>query len=257
MGLPMGHALVASDLATRGFDIRSDDEFPGLDMEFDPDQAARGMTHMFSVVRDQAQTDALLFDDQALVRRSSDLRQLIICSTLAPPYILDLRERLPAHIDLVDAPMSGAQVAAEECRLTFMYGCDDEIADEIALLLAPMGQQLHHMGGLGRGMLTKVLNNFVAASSTVSTRLVLDWAAKWQLDQKRLLNTMHDSSGQTWFGTNFEAIEFARDGFEPDNSMGLLAKDIACALSCAPGQSDELGEMLIDYVRRLQKLDDR
>ncbi len=257
MGLPMGRALADAGVRTRGFDVRTGDDFPGLDMEFDAARVMQGATHLISVVRDQAETETLLFGPNGLLQSGAALRFVVICSTLPPGYIMDLAQRLPSDICLVDAPMSGAQVAAEEKRLTFMYGCELGLEDELALFLAPMGQQFHHMGDLGRGMLTKVLNNLVAASSVVSTRLALDWAKDWDLDKTRLLNTMHDSSGQTWFGSNFEAIEFARDGFADDNSIGVLRKDVACALTCAPDGTHALGTILQDSLKALRDFDDK
>ncbi len=252
MGLPMAQALIEAGVPTCGFDIRKDDAFDGMEMRFDVGEAMATASHLISVVRDVAQTEALLFRDQAVLEHAPALEAVIICSTLPPEYIFELRKRLPAHIALFDAPISGAVQAAQERRLTFMFGAAPDEADELTMLLSPMGEQFHHMGALGSGMLAKVLNNFVAASSAVSTRLVLDWAQAGGLDQTRLLNLMHDSSGQTWFGTNFETIEFAKHGYADDNSIGILAKDVACALSAAPADQQALGALLIEHVRRLR-----
>ena len=57
------------------------------------------------------QTDAVLFGAQNFSAIPS-LTRIIICSTLSPRYVRDLRARVPSHITLIDAPMSGAQVKA-------------------------------------------------------------------------------------------------------------------------------------------------
>jgi 3-hydroxyisobutyrate dehydrogenase len=254
MGLPMGQALGDNGVNVTGFDIRSEDNFPHLDMEFDPARFAGPLTHLFCVVRDVAQSDAVLFDAQALLSHAPNLRSLIICSTLPPAYITELRGRVPQHIALIDAPMSGAVISAQNRSLTFILGGAAQDIDDISLLLAAMGEQMHHMGPLGSGMLTKVLNNYVAAAATAATRTALEWADDHNLDRAALLSAMHDSSGQTWFGSKFGEIEFARDGFAADNSIGLLVKDTECATTCAPGGAHPLSDALIATLKSLRDI---
>ncbi|WP_415921226.1 NAD(P)-dependent oxidoreductase [Tateyamaria sp. SN6-1] len=193
---------------------------------------------LFSVVRDADQTDALLFDQQRLVACAPHLERIFICSTLSPRYVKALRTRVPSHVTLIDAPMSGAQIAARNRTLSFMLGgTDADIADAIPLL-ALMGKHVHHMGAYGAGMQAKVLNNLLAASHTAMTRLVLDWADDAGLDQTRLLNLIETASGQNWLASGFETIEFAKHGYAEDNSIGILAKDVAAARDAAPENAD-------------------
>ena len=51
---------------------------------------------------------------------------------------------------------------------------------------------------------------------------------------------MHDSSGQTWFGSNFEKIEFSRHGYDPDNTVGILKKDIESCLDAVDSRVCDL-----------------
>ena len=118
-----------------------------------------------------------------------------------------------------------------------------------------MGTRFHRMGPFGAGMTAKVLNNLVAVASVAATRTALDWADGLGLDRDALLAVMNDSSGQTWFSANFDRIEFARDGFGPDNTIAILAKDAASALDGAPeGASPDLTEALIRTIQRLEAL---
>ena len=157
---------------------------------------------------------------------------------------------------MIDAPMSGAQVAAEERRLSFMLGGDDAALDRLAPVFAAMGDKHHRMGGLGAGMTAKVLNNYVAAASAATTRRALDWAKELGLDRRKLLALMHDSSGQTWFGSNFDRIEFARDGYSEDNTIGILPKDVAAALDGAGEPDDPIGLAIQNYLKNLKAIGD-
>ena len=116
-----------------------------------------------------------------------------------------------------------------------------------------MGHHFHHMGDFGAGMAAKVLNNLLAASSTIATRLVLDWSDALGIEEERLLALMHTSSGQTWFGSNFDDIEFARDGFDTENTIGILKKDVEAAVDGAPDNADlTLPLTLIELIEKLR-----
>lgn len=233
-------ALRAAGFDARGFDIRPPSEFGALApaMTDDPDSFAGGLRTLLTVVRDIAQTEDVLFGAQGFLHRAGKLDTLIICSTLSPRYMTGLAARVPTRIALIDAPMSGAAVAAQERRLSFMLGGPMAGLDRCQPLFEAMGRHFHRMGGFGAGMQAKVLNNLLAAGSTAMTRLVLDWAREQGLDRERLLALIATSSGQNWFASGFDSIEFARDGLAADNSIGILVKDVESALDAAPEGAD-------------------
>lgn len=258
MGLPMLRALRETGFDATGFDVRPAVEF-GDDqpvMAFDPQKFAAPLRVLFCVVRDIPQTRALLFDDQAIVAHAPHLTHIVICSTVSPKYIHELRGQLPDYITLIDAPMSGATIAAQEKRLSFMLGGNDADLAAVLPMINAMAAHIHRMGPMGAGMAAKVLNNLVAASSTATTRLALDWAAKFGLEQQKMLDLMQVSSGQTWFGSGFDTIEFARDGFADDNTIAILKKDVESALDAAPKDANTaLPRALIDAITALRPLD--
>ncbi|MEL6426937.1 MAG: NAD(P)-binding domain-containing protein, partial [Pseudomonadota bacterium] len=99
MGLPMARALDAAGLGVRGFDVVP------IDAPFmAPDVAefADGLTTLITVVRDQEETDAVLFGAQGLILRAPTIERIVICSTLSPRYVRDLRACVPDHISLID-----------------------------------------------------------------------------------------------------------------------------------------------------------
>lgn len=255
MGAPMLRALRDAGFAARGYDIRSPDMFGDLGdlVGNDPAAFARDLDVLISVVRDAGQTDDVLFGQGDLVHRASTLRYVVICSTLSPKYIRDLRPRLPDHLRLVDAPMSGAVAGAVERRLSFMLGGTANDLDTLQPLFDAMGRSFHRMGPLGSGAQAKVLNNLLAASHTAMTRLVLDWADQAGLSEGDMLDLIAASSGQNWLASGMDTIEFARDGWAADNSIGILTKDIDAALDAAPDGADtHLPESVKTAVRALR-----
>ena len=248
MGKPMLAALRLAGFNAHGFDVRDVDG-----VETEPESFAQNLSILLTVVRDEAETDEVLFADQSFCVQATDIDTIIICSTLSPNYVKDLRNRVPSHITLIDAPMSGAQIKAENATLSFMLGGDTETLDHLQPLFDAMGQDFHRMGPFGAAMTAKVLNNLLAASSTAMTRLVLDWADANEVDETKLLNLIHTSSGQNWLASGFNDIEFARDGYQTDNTIGILVKDIAAALDIAPKDADtNLPELIQETIRGLK-----
>lgn len=253
MGEPMLAALCAAGFDATGFDIRDPSHYGthSYTIANDPSKLPAETEILISVVRDIAQTEALLFTDQALLNRLPALTHVVISSTLSPRYITTLKDRIPCT--LIDAPMSGAAIAAQEARLSFMLGGGDLDIAHLMPLFSAMGAHFHHMGGTGAGMSAKVLNNLLAATNTATTRLVLDWADAAQIDERKLLDLIHTSSGQNWLASGFENIEFARDGFADDNTIGILKKDVESALDAAPDGADtSLPETVIRHIRALK-----
>ncbi len=252
MGLPMLRALRAAGFDAAGYDVKPAEALGARPQEMIDAAAMRAEAEiLISVVRDAAETEALLFSAEAALS-GPRLRTLIVSSTLSPRLLPGIAARAPAGLELVDAPMSGAQVSAVERRLSFMLGGGADALDRLEPLFRAMGTKLHRVGGFGAGMAAKVLNNYVAATSVASVRQALDWAPEMGVSREDLLAVMSDSSGQTWFGTNFDRIEFARHGWSADNTIAILMKDVEAALDGAGAPEDPLGRAAIGKIGRFK-----
>ena len=257
MGLGMARAMARAGYDVTGFDVRPTAEFGAFAdrMIEDPGRFAADREVIFTVVRDIDQTEDLLLRKQAILSEAPRLRYLVISSTLSPRYLVDLRTRLPQSLAVVDAPMSGAQIAADEARLSFMLGGADADLDALDPVFRTMGSKIHRMGGPGAGMTSKVLNNFVAACGVAGARQAIDWSADLGIDRERLFALMHDSSGQNWFVSNFEDIEFSRDGYDPENTIGILKKDVeSCLDAVDPETRAGLPESVVSAIAGFRKI---
>jgi 3-hydroxyisobutyrate dehydrogenase-like beta-hydroxyacid dehydrogenase len=228
MGLPMAKRLRDAGFATTGFDVRpiADADF-APNMVADPAAFAAGCEVLISVVRDETQTLDLLLNKQALLKQPKAPKIVVISSTLSPRFIRELRTKVTAEVQLIDAPMSGAPFSAQNGTLTFMVGGEEASVAYVKQLFYAMGIDVHHLGGLSMGMTAKVLNNLVAASSVAATRRALLAADALGLPREKLLAVMQTSSGQNWFASNFERVSWAREGYSTENTMGILEKDVA------------------------------
>ena len=239
MGLPMLNAMLSKNIDAKGYDIERKTSLLSLEKDFvsSKKKFLDDSNIIISVVRDASDTVELCQGNNGLFEQRSS-KVLIIASTLSPKFVVDLKSKAPKNITIIDAPMSGATIAAREARLTFMVGCEKVFFNYIEPLLGVMGARINHIGNYGSGMMVKVLNNFIAASSVVSVRHVLHQAQKFELDIDALFKTIDTSSGQTWFGTNRADIEWFKENFENDNTMGILKKDVEAYVDSFENKSD-------------------
>ena len=239
MGLPMLNAMLSKNIDAKGYDIERKTSLLSLGKDFvsSKKKFLDDSNIIISVVRDASDTVELCQGNNGLFEQRSN-KVLIIASTLSPKFVVDLKSKAPKNITIIDAPMSGATIAAREARLTFMVGCEKVFFNYIEALLGVMGARINHIGNYGSGMMVKVLNNFIAASAVVSVRHVLHQAQKFELDIDALFKTIDTSSGQTWFGTNRADIEWFKENFENDNTMGILKKDVEAYVDSFENESD-------------------
>jgi 3-hydroxyisobutyrate dehydrogenase len=258
MGLPMAQALQDGGYEVWGLDVRPASEFGSFQprMLEDPSEFARRVQVVISVVRDVAQTLELCFDRQALFTRAQYPKTLIVSSTLSPRFIPELQGRLPRDVTLIDAPMSGAPHAARLRKLSFMLGGSDDALDKLMPLFHAMGQHVFKLGPLGAGMTAKVLNNYVASASVVAVRHAYARAIELGADLEALRAVMKASSGATWFGDHFDEIDWAREGYEVNNTIGILEKDVRSGLDAMLGADragpDAYDDALLAALRAME-----
>ena len=259
MGLPMAERLFAAGYEVWGHDVRPTAEFGAFQprMIANPKEFAAKCDIVFSVVRDKQQTLDLCFGPAQGIL-TGDVRPgvFVTCSTLSPRFVGDLAERIDARTQFADAPMSGAPFRAANGTLTFMVGGDAVLVERLVPLFATMGEAVHHLGGVGTGMACKVVNNSVAVAEVVAVRRALKAAEALGLDRRRLLDVMTTSSGGTWYGNNFDAIDWSRQGYAPGNTIGILEKDLLAFVDALPGGAAEWEDCMLDELRMMTPVAD-
>ena len=263
MGFPMLEALLRNNISAVGHDIRKSSQFLKIGRSFIKNKK-KFFSHcdvVLSVVRDEQETLELTEGDEGIFKQNCS-KYFLICSTLSPRFIQELKSRAPKNITLIDCPMSGASNGAREASLTFMVGSTKNEFKFVASLLRVLGKNIIHIGEFGLGMTAKVLNNFVTSVNVAAVRQVMDQAEHLNLSKAQLLKIMDCSSGQNWFGSNFEKIEWAKLGYNQQNTIGILEKDVAAymdALENLP-KSKRTKQMLdfqnatIESLRKIREL---
>jgi 3-hydroxyisobutyrate dehydrogenase len=101
---------------------------------------------------------------------------IAVHSTVHPNTCRQLAEKSGAQgVSVIDAPVSGGGPAASEGRLLVMVGGDADIVERCRPVFETYADPVVHLGDLGSGQTTKLLNNllFTANLGTAATALSL------------------------------------------------------------------------------------
>jgi 4-hydroxybutyrate dehydrogenase/sulfolactaldehyde 3-reductase len=137
-------------------------------------------------------------------------------------------------VAFIDAPVGRLAYHAQRGESLFMVGCDDEAAFErVRPLLEAMGTTIHRCGGVGAGIRTKVVNNFMIISIVQITAEGLALAAKMGVDVARLKEVNAGTTGNNGqFQFNF-ANKVLQGDTTPGFAIDLAYKDMGLALEAA------------------------
>src|SRR6202012_916862 len=101
---------------------------------------------------------------------------IAVHSTVHPKSCHDLAKRAAAQgVSVIDAPASGGAPAVAEGRLLVMVGGDSDVVERCRPVFESYADPIVHLGELGSGQTTKLLNNllFTANLGTAASTLAL------------------------------------------------------------------------------------
>lgn len=151
---------------------------------------------------------------------------LIDMSTSYPLETLDLRKSLPAHIRLIDAPVSGGVWRAEIGTLTIIAGGDAADLDDMQPMLEAMGK-VTRTGALGSGHAMKLMNNYLSAAGLAAACEAVTVGRAFGLDPDVMADVFNGSTGKN----NATEVKLKQhvnnEAYATGFSMGLMAKDLA------------------------------
>jgi 3-hydroxyisobutyrate dehydrogenase-like beta-hydroxyacid dehydrogenase len=147
---------------------------------------------------------------------------------------LDFDQRLKERgIVFGDAPVSGMEARAEEGNLTIMFGGEKKVFDQVRIALEALGNKIIHMGEVGSGQLTKLINQLLFNISAAAIAEVLPMAAKMGLDPEKVSQVITTGTGRS-FAAEFFTPLILEGRFDQGYPLKNAYKDmISAAEICA------------------------
>jgi 3-hydroxyisobutyrate dehydrogenase len=186
-------------------------------------------------VRDDADTEQVV---DAVLGGLAAGGVIAVHSTVHPDTCRRLAERAQAGgVRLIDAPVSGGGPAAAAGRLLVMTGGEPETVEFCRPVFASYGDPIVHLGPVGAGQVTKLLNNAAFTAHLGVAVSLLALGQSLGVDQLRLADVISHGSGNSFALQRVAAGggTLARIG---EHAGHLLRKDvqlIADVTAAAPG----------------------
>ncbi len=235
MGYPMARNLIEA-----GYDLVVQNRSPekaerlaresGAETAGSPREVAEEAGIVFTMLPGPPVVEEVVTGENGLLEGAREGALLVDISTSSP--VLARRLALEAKergVGMLDAPVSGGDVGAEEGTLSIMVGGTEEDFERARPLLDVMGGTVTHAGPAGTGQVTKAGNQIVVALvlEAVSEALVL--CERAGADPEKVLDALSGGLAGN------QVIEVKKDkflsrDFEPGGKVEYHLKDLGIAL---------------------------
>lgn len=160
---------------------------------------------------------------------------LLLDTSSAEPWLTQFTAARLAErgIEMVDAPVSGAQWGAQAAELVFMLGGSPANIARARPLLECMGRAQFHLGPLGSGHAMKCINNTITSMTFSATLEGLAMGTRYGLDPKVMNAVLNESTGMSWITRNHIDQRVTSRSFDDPFKLELMVKDIGIALRLA------------------------
>ena len=213
-----------------------------------PAAACKTVNLVLFMVANQAHVEsALLAPESGAIHTMAKGAVILICSTVSPTYIIELRQRLDSELQrpdllLIDAPVSGGVARSATGTLTIMASShqpsDLDRADILSVLkaLSDGGKNLYVVpGGLGSGQKLKALNQVNCGINIAGASEVMGCAAALGLDTKKFYeHIIADVNGKkrdgwTWMLEN-RGPRMLNPSLAMASATAIIVKDVGIIL---------------------------
>ncbi len=192
MGLPMTRRLLARGWRVTVYDLAPGKLPPaveaGATAAGSPAEVAAASDLVLLCVLDTPAVEAVVFGAGGVVGSAAPDRLLVDHSTTAMTATRDMAARLQAETGMgwVDAPVSGGPPAAAEGRLTVMAGGEAADIERARPVIADLAGRFTHMGPVGAGQATKMVNQVIVGSTFAVLAEALALAERAGIDAAKL-----------------------------------------------------------------------
>ncbi|MBT3532351.1 MAG: NAD(P)-dependent oxidoreductase [Rhodospirillaceae bacterium] len=240
MGAPM-----AANLLAKGFGVVScahrrreaieELAQQGLIEKDNPRLVADDVDILMTIVIDEAQTDNVLRGENGALAGLKSGATIIIMSTLSPDYCQALGAELAARdISVIDCPVSGAVMGAENGTLALIAGGGEAAVERCRAALETMGT-IFHCGDLGMGMVAKLANNSIMFATGSLVQEARGLARAYGMDMDLLMEIIKSGTADSFIAQNWtHAANFMPDSYK------IMLKDLEIVKTVAADKQVEM-----------------
>ena len=189
---------------------------------------------VITMLPDSSVVDAVIAGPDGLLAHMPRGSVIVDMSTI-DPRVTDRLAALAAEkgIGFVDAPVGRLASHAERGESLFMVGAADDVFARVKPLLDAMGTTIHHCGGVGTGMRTKIINNFLAIVSCQLNAEAIALSQRFGLSLEKTLDVIHGTTATNGQLKMAWATKVFTGDIEPGFTIDLAHKDLSLIIEAA------------------------
>lgn len=221
-----------------------------------PAELAKNCEVIFCCVSDTPDVEAVLVGENGVIHGAKAGSLVVDMSTISPQATREIAAKLQEkQIHMLDAPMSGGSEGAAKGTLSIMVGGEAAQFERALPYFQVMGKTTIHMGDIGAGQLTKLVNQILVVVNMLAAAEALVFAQAGGLDLKKTIDVISGGAAGSWMWANRGSQAIVRD-FRPGFTIDLQQKDLRLVLEAA----DQMGvpvlstSMVFNLYRTLQQM---
>ena len=188
---------------------------------------------IFIMVPDTPDVEAVLFGAEGVAEGLKPGSIVVDMSSISPSATKEFAKKLAAMgVKMLDAPVSGGQVGAENATLSIMVGGPVDLFNQIKPYFELMGKNIVHVGDHGDGQTCKVANQIVVALTIEAVGEALLFASKAGADPAKVRAALLGGFAQSRI-LELHGERMIKHTFNPGFRIRLHQKDLNLALESA------------------------
>jgi 2-hydroxy-3-oxopropionate reductase len=188
---------------------------------------------VFIMVPDTPDVQQVLFGKDGVNDGVSKGKIVVDMSSISPVETKQFAARLAEKsVEMLDAPVSGGQVGAENAALTIMVGGKEQVFSKIRPYFELMGKNINLVGGHGDGQTAKVANQIIVALTIEAVGEALLFASKAGANPENVRKALLGGFAQSRI-LEVHGERMIKRTFQPGFRIRHQQKDLNNALSAA------------------------
>lgn len=237
MGKPMAGNLIKAGLNLFVYDLVPESieqlEAMGATACSSGKEVAEKSDIIITMVPDTPHVQAALFGPNGIAEGVKVGSIVVDMSSISPIESKVFARKLKdMHVEMLDAPVSGAEVGAQQATLTIFVGGKKDVFEKVRPIFDVLGSRSTLMGDIGAGQTAKSCNMIINSITQLGICEAFTLAVANGLDLNKLMSAFSAGTAQSRQLENL-GPRIARGDMDPGFMVDLMQKDLGNVLDSA------------------------
>lgn len=195
MGAPMARNLMQHGHQMGVYARRAESAAPlvkaGAVRHATPAALAAEAEVIFTVVTNSSDVEQVVLGEDGIIHGARAGSVLVDMETISPTVARNIAQALGRKdIEMLDAPVSGGPMGAEQATLSIMAGGKAAVFERVKPLFECLGRTIVHVGDSGAGQITKACNQLALLVNAQGAAEAMTLAARCGVDPAKVREVM-------------------------------------------------------------------